>query len=80
MTVSKSTIRKHTLERRDLIAPAEAHEAASAIKAAALALIQRLAGDAHPSVSLYWPIRSEVNTRPLIEALHAQGFRSCCRR
>lgn len=74
MTASKTTIRKHALERRDLIAPAEAHEAADAIKAAALALVGRVAGDARPAVSLYWPIRSEVNTRPLIEALRAQGF------
>jgi len=74
MTVSKSTIRKHALERRDLVSPTEAHEAAGAIKTAALELIQRLAGDARPAVSLYWPIRSELNTRPLIEAMHARGF------
>ena len=74
MTASKITIRKHALEKRDLISPPEAHEGASAIMAAALALTRRLAGDARPAVSLYWPIRSEVNTRPLIEALHAQDF------
>ena len=73
MTASKTTIRKHALEKRDLVSAAEAHEAASAMKAAALGLIRRLSGDARPAVALYWPIRSEVNTRPLIEALHAQG-------
>ena len=74
MTASKITIRKHALEKRDLVSAAEAHEAANAIKAAALGLVRRLSGDARPAVALYWPIRSEVNTRPLIEALHAQGF------
>jgi len=74
MTASKVTIRKHALEKRDLINAAEAHEAASAVMAAALELTRRLSGGARPAVSLYWPIRSEVNTRPLIEALHAQGF------
>ena len=28
-----------------------------------------------PVVSVYWPIRSELNTRPLIEALAAKGLR-----
>ena len=74
MTASKVTIRKHALERRDLISQAESHRAASAVRTAALELTRRLAGDAQPAVALYWPIRSEVNTRPLIEALHAQGF------
>ena len=74
MTASKITIRKHALERRDLVSAAEAQEAANAIKGAALELIRRLAGEARPTVALYWPIRSELNTRPLIEALHAQGY------
>jgi 5-formyltetrahydrofolate cyclo-ligase len=74
MTASKITIRKHALEKRDLVSATEAHEAASAIKAAALELVRRLSGDARPVVALYWPIRSEVNTRPLIEALHAKGY------
>jgi 5-formyltetrahydrofolate cyclo-ligase len=74
MTASKITIRKHALEKRDLVSPVEAHEAAGAIKAAALELTRRLANSARPPVALYWPIRSEVNTRPLIETLHAEGF------
>jgi 5-formyltetrahydrofolate cyclo-ligase len=74
MTASKITIRKHALEKRDLISAAEAHEAARAIEAAALELVRRLSGDARPAVALYWPIRSELNTRPLIEALHVQGY------
>ena len=74
MTTSKITIRKHALERRDLVSAAESHEAASAVRTAALELTRRLAGDARPAVALYWPIRSEVNTRPLIEAFCAQGY------
>ena len=74
MTPSKASIRKHALERRDLVSPAEAHEAASAIVPASLALIRRLFGEARPKVALYWPIRSELDTWPLIEALAARGF------
>jgi 5-formyltetrahydrofolate cyclo-ligase len=74
MTASKITIRKHALERRDLISAAEAHSAAEAVAKTALALVQSLADGLKPAVALYWPIRSELNTRPLIETLHAQGY------
>jgi 5-formyltetrahydrofolate cyclo-ligase len=70
MTESKTTLRRHALARRDLVTPQEAHDAASAMSALALALVEKLstAGSA-PVVSVYWPIRSELNTRALIETL-----------
>ncbi len=74
MSDPKAELRRRSLARRDLVTPHEAHEAAASIAARGLALVARIAGDA-PIVSVYWPIRSELNTRPLIEGLAAQGWR-----
>jgi len=78
MTDPKTDLRRHALARRDLVTPAEAHDAAAAVARQGLALVETLAakaGLASPIVSVYWPIRSELNTRPLIEALSARGYR-----
>src|SRR5512139_3739949 len=78
MTDPKTDLRRHSLARRDLVSPHEAHEAASAVARRGLQLVEELAaqaGLASPVVSVYWPIRSELNTRPLIEALAARGVR-----
>jgi 5-formyltetrahydrofolate cyclo-ligase len=70
----KANLRRHMLERRDLVSHQEAHEAAERVSRGALALLEALHGAAQGLVvSAYWPIRSEVNTRPLIEALRRQG-------
>ncbi len=46
------------------------------MSAQALALVERLSSaGSKPIVSVYWPIRSELNTRPLIEALCARGLK-----
>ncbi len=74
MNEIKANLRRHTLARRDLVSHEEAHAAAVAICASGLALAERIAAGARPAVSVYWPIRSELNTRLLIEALHAKGF------
>jgi 5-formyltetrahydrofolate cyclo-ligase len=68
----KTNLRRHALERRDLVSPHEAHEAAAGIRERGLALVGELSKD--PIVSVYWPIRSEMNTRPLIEALCDHGY------
>jgi 5-formyltetrahydrofolate cyclo-ligase len=55
----------------------EAHDAAAALARSGLALVEEIAakaGLAAPVVSVYWPIRSELNTRPLIEALSGKGY------
>lgn len=78
MTDPKTDLRRHALARRDLVTPQEAHDAAAAIARTGRALVPELtekSGLTAPVVSVYWPIRSELNTRPLIEALAAQGFR-----
>ncbi len=72
----KTTMRRHALARRDLVTQREAHDAAAAMCASALALVEKLsASGSAPVVSVYWPIRSELNTRPLIETLCKRGFR-----
>jgi 5-formyltetrahydrofolate cyclo-ligase len=78
MTDPKTDLRRHALARRDLVTPQEAHDAAAAIARNGRALVAELTEKSSltaPIVSVYWPIRSELNTRPLIEALAAQGFR-----
>ena len=78
MTDVKTEIRRHTLAKRDLSTAQEAHAAAAALSREGLALVAeaaaRLRLDA-PVVSVYWPIRSELNTRPLIDALADKGYR-----
>ncbi len=70
----KTTMRRHALARRDLVTHQEAHDAAAAMSALALALVEKLqAARPAPVVSVYWPIRSELNTRPLIESLCERG-------
>jgi 5-formyltetrahydrofolate cyclo-ligase len=78
MTDVKTDLRRHSLARRDLVSHAEAHDAAAVIARRGLALVAELAPagtSAAPVVSVYWPIRSELNTRPLIDALAAAGYR-----
>jgi 5-formyltetrahydrofolate cyclo-ligase len=80
MTDPKTDLRRHSLARRDLVSPQEAHAAAAAVSERGLSLVAEIAassGVAAPVVSVYWPIRSELNTRPLIDALTAKGYRVC---
>ena len=78
MTDVKTEIRRHTLAKRDLTTTQEAHAAAAALSREGLALVAEVAArlrlDA-PVVAVYWPIRSELNTRPLIDALADKGYR-----
>jgi 5-formyltetrahydrofolate cyclo-ligase len=78
MTDIKTEIRRHSLAKRDLVSPQEAHAAALALSRDGLALVAETAVRlrlAAPVVSVYWPIRSELNTRPLIDALADKGYR-----
>ena len=72
---TKAEIRRHMLARRDMVEPKEAHAAAAALARHALALA---AADAPAGgvISAYWPIRSEISARPLVEALAKAGFRT----
>jgi 5-formyltetrahydrofolate cyclo-ligase len=76
MTDAKTDLRRRSLARRDLVTPREAHDAAAAVARGGLALVEALAkrlGLSGTVVSVYWPIRSELNTRPLIDALAELG-------
>lgn len=67
---SKSALRKAALARRDGLT-VEARDAASRRIAE---IVLSLPGIARAEVvSAYWPIRSEVDVRPLIAALRARG-------
>jgi len=72
---SKIVLRRHALARRDMIEPAEAHAAAEKVAARGMELVNRLAA-AGGLISAYWPIRSEISTRPLLERLARAGFRT----
>jgi 5-formyltetrahydrofolate cyclo-ligase len=77
MTNLKTELRRHALARRDLVSPDEAHAAAAVLRDRGPALVEEIAAKAGlkaPVVSVYWPIRSELHTRPLIEALAAKGI------
>jgi 5-formyltetrahydrofolate cyclo-ligase len=79
MTDAKSELRRHSLARRDLISNSEAHEGAALARDLALTLFANIVareGFATPVVSVYWPIRSELNTRPLLDALSAARIRT----
>lgn len=76
MTVdAKTELRRRTLSRRDLVSHEEAHAASLTVAERALALVRRFAprgSETGEVVSVYWPIRSELNTRPLLEILAAE--------
>lgn len=72
---SKIVLRRHALARRDLIEPGEAHAAAEAVARAGAGLAARLATPG-AVISAYWPIRSELSPRPLIETLSRAGYRT----
>lgn len=78
MSDAKVELRRRALARRDLVTPAESQAAAAAVAGAGLAIVEKAARDGvatTPIVAVYWPIRSELNTRPLIDALAAAGLR-----
>ncbi|HEY8262026.1 MAG TPA: 5-formyltetrahydrofolate cyclo-ligase [Methylosinus sp.] len=70
----KADLRRRSLARRDLVTHKEAHEASLAIAERGLSLARELVRRDEDVVSVYWPIRSELNTRPLLEALAAAGI------
>jgi 5-formyltetrahydrofolate cyclo-ligase len=69
-TQDKTELRRTALGRRDALPPAVHAEASRAIASQVLRVLERI--DAAP-VALYWPIRSEVNTKLLIAGLAERG-------
>lgn len=70
----KDRLRAEAKARRARIAPAEAAEAACAVRDRVIAAGLVPAGAA---VSGYWPIGDELDPRPLMAALAAAGHRLC---
>ena len=70
LSAAKDALRREALARRDGLDREARHAASLAIRDAALAL--DLLRETSP-VGAYWPIRSEVDVRPLLEALIARG-------
>jgi len=67
----KASLRRAALARRDALTPTVRAEASRVIAEQALRVVLKI--DAAP-VGLYWPIRSEVSTEPLIAALSDSGI------
>ena len=68
----KARLRAEALARRDALDPAWREDASRCASEYALALPEL--DDADP-VSGFWPIRSEIDIRPVLVALHARGRR-----
>lgn len=69
----KATSRAAALGRRDALPPAHREAASRAIAAAALPAVTAAIGVGFAPVSAYWPVRSEVDPRPLLAALAEIG-------
>jgi 5-formyltetrahydrofolate cyclo-ligase len=70
---TKDALRREAFARRDALDPERRARAAHAIAERALALPDL---EGLTPVGAYWPMRSEVDPRPLIEALLARGQES----
>jgi 5-formyltetrahydrofolate cyclo-ligase len=73
--LTKAALRRRILATRDLIEPSEAHAAALAVAESALALVAKNVSR-EDTIAAYWPIRSEISPRPLLERLARDGFRT----
>lgn len=69
----KAQLRAEVLARRDALSPQARAAGAQAAAETILKEIPELAQA--PLVGAFWPIRSEIDPRPLIEALFARGQR-----
>ncbi len=70
----KQVLRREVLARRDALDPRYQYEASlSAAKKGE----EAIAVPAGTMIAGYWPIRSEIDPRPLLSALRAKGARLC---
>ena len=70
----KRRLREDALARRDALAPQYRIEASLSVAETGAAAIACGPGDV---VSGFWPIRSEIDPRPLMDALRQKGARLC---
>ena len=75
MDAKKNELRRRVFARRDLVTPGEARAAAAIVAKRGLAFTRERATPG-AAVAAYWPMRSEIHTRPLMESLTAAGFRT----
>jgi len=66
----KARLRAEALARRDGLEPAWREDASRRVAEQVLALPELAAGG---PVAGFWPIRSEIDVRPVLEALHGRG-------
>jgi 5-formyltetrahydrofolate cyclo-ligase len=71
---TKALLRDEVFGRRDALDPVWRAQASLAVAERVLALPELAGLD---PVSGFWPILSEIDVRPLLEALHARGQRVC---
>ncbi len=71
---AKLAVRRAALARRDALDPRYRYEAA--VRAAEIGA-EALPVEKGMMVAGYWPIRSEIDPRPLLSALRAKGARLC---
>jgi 5-formyltetrahydrofolate cyclo-ligase len=67
----KASLRRAALAQRDALTPTIRAEASRVIAERVLQVVLKI--DAAP-IGLYWPIRSEVSTKPLIAVLSGRGI------
>lgn len=72
--LTKREIRKILQERRDVLSPDIRQAAAFALLDHFNAVFAPMPEDV---ISGYWPIKSEMDVKPLLQGLHAQGYRLC---
>jgi 5-formyltetrahydrofolate cyclo-ligase len=70
----KAKLREKALARRDALDPDFRAQASLALAKRAVAIAEL---EGLEPISGFWPIRSEIDVRPLLEALHARGQRLC---
>ena len=73
--VRKAALREQALARRDVLEIDDRLIWDEAITQAVLAL--RVFDAAEGPISAYWPMRSEADPRPVLEALHERGLPLC---
>jgi 5-formyltetrahydrofolate cyclo-ligase len=71
---AKASLRDAALGRRNVMAPEDRAAASQTIAALALPLAMTAVAEGFAPVSAYWPIRSEVDTRPILAELAATGI------
>lgn len=74
IAATKKGLRERAVALRDALTPVERQEKSQACTAR---LAGTLSGMPAGIVSFYWPMRSELDPRPLVDLMMAAGWRAC---